>query len=60
MTNLNDIEIVCRIKRDLIHTRKRIEDMKDVEEKEKALKVYVELLTSLEIGASNSPPPPPR
>ncbi len=57
MTNLNDIEIVRRIKRDLIHTRKRIEDMKDVEEKEKALKVYVELLTSLEIDTSNSPPP---
>ena len=56
MTNLNDIEIVRRIKRDLIHTRKRIEDMKDVEEKEKALKVYVELLTSLEIDTSNSPP----
>ena len=57
VTNLNDIEIVRRIKRDLIHTRKRIEDMKDVEEKEKALKVYVELLTSLEIGASDSLPP---
>ncbi len=54
---MNDIEIVSRIKRDLIHTRKRIENMKDVEEKKKALKVYVELLTSLEIGASNSPPP---
>ena len=53
---MNDIEIVRRIKRDLIHTRKRIEDMKDVEEKEKALKVYVELLTSLEIDTSNSPP----
>ena len=54
MTNLNDIEIVRKIKRDLIHTRKRIENMKDVEEKKKALKVYVELLTSLEIGASDS------
>ena len=57
VTNLNDIEIVSRIKRDLIHTRKRIENMKDVEEKKKALKVYVELLTSLEIGASDSLPP---
>lgn len=51
VTNLNDIEIVHKIKRDLIHTRKRIENMKDVEEKKKALKVYAELLTSLEIGA---------
>jgi len=56
VTNLNDIEIVSKIKRDLIHTRKRIENMKDVEEKKKALKVYAELLTSLEIGASDSSP----
>ena len=57
VTNLHDIEIVHKIKRDLIHTRKRIENMKDVEEKKKALKIYAELLTSLEIGAYNSPPP---
>ena len=56
MTNLNDIEIVRKIKRDLNHARKKIENMKDVEEKKKALKVYAELLTSLEIGASDSPP----
>lgn len=51
VTNLSDIEIVHKIKRDLIHTRKRIENMKDMEEKKKVLKVYAELLTSLEIGA---------
>jgi 5-bromo-4-chloroindolyl phosphate hydrolysis protein len=55
VTNLNDIEIVRKIKRDLTHARKKIENMKDVEEKKKALKVYAELLTSLEIGASDSP-----
>ena len=54
MTNLNDIEIVRKIKRDLTHARKKIENMKDVEEKKKALKVYAELLTTLEIGASDS------
>ena len=53
---MNDIEIVRKIKRDLTHARKKIENMKDVEEKKKALKVYAELLTSLEIGASDSSP----
>jgi len=56
VTNLNDIEIVRKIERDLTHARKKIENIKDVEEKKKALKVYSELLTTLEIGASDSSP----
>ena len=47
---MNDLEIIRNIKRDLIRKRKEIEAMKNVKEKNEALKVYAELLTSLEIG----------
>ena len=57
VTNLNDLEIMRNIKRELIRTRREIEAMKNVEEKNKMLKAYAELLTSLEIGTFNSPTP---
>jgi len=53
--NLNDLEIVRNIKRELIRTRKEIEALNG-KEKKKAWKAYAELLTSLEIGTLNSPP----
>ena len=52
---MSDIEIVRRIKSDLMQSRRRIENLKDQEGKKKALKVYVELLKSLEIGGVNIP-----
>ena len=52
---MSDIEIVRRIKSDLMQSRRRIENLKDPEGKKKALKVYVELLESLEIGSVNIP-----
>ena len=52
---MDDIEIVRRIKSDLVQSRRRIENLKDLEGKKKALKVYAELLESLEIGAVNIP-----
>ena len=54
MTNLNDLEIMRNIKRDLVRKRKEIEAMENVEEKKKALRAYAELLTSLEIGTLDS------
>jgi|GEM_PF-2827179 len=53
--NLNDLEIIRNIKRELIRTRKEIEALKG-EEKKKAWKAYAELLTSLDIGAVSNPP----
>ena len=50
VTSLNDSEIIRDIKRELIRKRKVIEAMKNLEEKNKALKAYAEFLTSLEIG----------
>lgn len=49
MADLNDLEIVHNIKRDLVRMRKEIDSMPNVEEKSKILKAYAELLTSLEI-----------
>ena len=54
MTNLDGLEIAGDIKRELIHKRKEIEAMTNVEDKKKALKAYAELLTSLEISKFNS------
>ena len=50
MANLSELEIIRDIKRKLIRKRKEIEDMKNKEDKNKALKAYAELLTNLEIG----------
>lgn len=53
--NLNDLEIIRNIKRELIRTRKEIETL-DGKEKKKAWKAYAQLLTSLDIGTLNSLP----
>jgi len=53
--NLNDIEIIRNIKRELIRTRKEIETLNG-KEKKKAWKAYAQLLTSLDIGTLNSLP----
>lgn len=53
--NLNDLEIIRNIKRELIRTRKEIETLNG-KEKKKAWKAYAQLLTSLDIGTLNSPP----
>lgn len=47
---MSELEIIRDIKRKLIRKRKEIEDMKNEEDKNKALKAYAELLTNLEIG----------
>jgi len=54
---LNDLEIIRNIKRELIRKRREIEAMNNLEEKNKALKAYAELLSSLEIGTLKSPAP---
>jgi len=51
---LSNLEIMRNIKRDLIRKRKEIDTMKNVKEKNKVLKAYAELLTSLEIGTLDS------
>lgn len=43
--------------RQLIRKRQEIDAMKNVEEKNKALKAYAELLTSLEMGTFKGPTP---
>lgn len=55
MANLNDLEIIRDIKRELIRKRKEIEDIWKEEDRSRALKAYAELLTSLEIGAFKEP-----
>jgi translation initiation factor 1 (eIF-1/SUI1) len=50
VANLNDLEIVRNIKRELVRMRKEIGTITNVEEKKEALKAYAELLTNLEIG----------
>ena len=52
---MNDLEIVRNIKRELIRKRKEIEDIENVEDKNKALKAYAELLLSLEMGTLMNP-----
>ncbi|MCW4031612.1 MAG: hypothetical protein NWE80_04530 [Candidatus Bathyarchaeota archaeon] len=51
--SLNDLEIIRRIKRELIRRRTEIDAMKRGKGKEKAIKVYAELLTNLELGNVN-------
>jgi hypothetical protein len=48
--SLNDLEVIHRIKRELIRKRREIDAMKDEKSKKKAMKVYAELLTSIELG----------
>ena len=47
---LSDLELVRGIKRDLICRRSEIDKMKSGKRKAKAMKVYAELLSSLELG----------
>ena len=47
---MRDLELVRRIKRDLIRKRSEIDKMKSGKRKIKAMKIYAELLTSLELG----------
>lgn len=48
--NLNDLETIRNIKRELFRMRREIDGMKNREEKKDVLKTYAELLTRLEIG----------
>ena len=50
MADLNDLEVVRSIKRELVRMRTEIGTIANVEEKKEALKAYAELLTNLEIG----------
>jgi hypothetical protein len=45
--------MVHSIKRELIHKRSEIDKMKSGKRKTKAMKVYAELLKSLELGAAS-------
>ena len=47
---LSDLELMYSIKRDLISKRSEIDKMKSGKRKAKAMKVYAELLASLELG----------
>ena len=44
---MNDLELIRRIKRELILRRTQIDSMKRGKRKKKALQVYAELLTTL-------------
>jgi len=48
--SLNDLEFIRGIKRELIRRRIEIDSMKRGKRKKKALEVYAELLTTLELG----------
>jgi hypothetical protein len=48
--SLNNIELIRKIKRELVRKRLEIDAMKKGKRKEKAIKVYAELLTKLELG----------
>lgn len=48
--SLNDLEFIRRIKRELIRKRIEIDSMKRGKRKKKALEVYAELLTTLELS----------
>ena len=47
---MNDLEFIRRIKKELIKKRKEIDAMKPGKRKKKAIEVYAELLTTLELG----------
>jgi hypothetical protein len=48
--NLNDLEVIRRIKRELIQKRREIDAIKDEKRKKKAIKVYAEFLTQMQLG----------
>ncbi|MFC1486591.1 hypothetical protein ACFLRN_02725 [Thermoproteota archaeon] len=47
---MSDLELIRRIKRELILRRREIDSMKRGKRKKKALKVYAELLMNIELG----------
>ena len=47
---MKDFELVSSIKRDLIRKRMEINKMKSGNQKTKAMKVYAQFLTNLELG----------
>ncbi len=49
------MDIIRKMKNDLMKSRNRIENLKNPESKKKALEVYVELLESLETDPLNKP-----
>jgi len=55
VANLNELEIIRDLKRELVRRRREIEAMWKEEDKDRALKAYAELLTSLEVGALKEP-----
>jgi hypothetical protein len=48
--SLNDLEVIHRIKRELIQKRREIDSIKDKKRKKKAIKVYAEFLTKMQLG----------
>ena len=51
--SLNDLEVIRRIKKELINKRREIDSMKTGKRKKKAIKAYVELLNNLELGKAS-------
>ena len=51
--SLSDFELVHSIKRDLLRRRSEIDKMKSGKRKTKAMKIYADLLTSLELGVAS-------
>jgi hypothetical protein len=49
VSSLNDLELIRRIKSELVLKRREIDAMKDEKSKKKAMKVFVELLTTMEL-----------
>ena len=47
---MSDLELIRRIKRELILRRIKIDSMKRGKRKKKAMKVYAKLLTTLVVG----------
>ena len=50
---MKDLELVRSIKRDLIRKRTEIDKMASGKRKTKAMKVYAQLLTTLELGTAS-------
>ena len=50
---MKDLELLNRIKKDLIRKRSEIDKMKSGKRKTKAMKIYAELLTNLELGSAS-------
>jgi hypothetical protein len=51
--SLNDLEVIRRIKRELIRKRREIDGMKDEKSKKKAIEVYAKLLMTMDLGEAS-------